>query len=68
MNKLLFHYDVHFGEDIILIANNHKDLEEYLEFELKYRNVRVTDTQAIFKENEWSDDTSVVELKWIKHI
>jgi hypothetical protein len=67
MNKLLFHYDVDFGEDIILIANNHKDLEDYLESELKYVNVRVTDTQVIFKEREWSD-TSVVELKWIKHI
>jgi hypothetical protein len=63
----LFHYNVDFGEDIILIANNHKDLEDYLESELKYVNVRVTDTQAIFKEREWTD-TSVVELKWIKHI
>lgn len=67
MNKLLFHYDVHFGDDIILIANNHKDLEDYLELELKYVNVRVTDTKAIFKEREW-EETSVVELKWIKHI
>ena len=63
----MFHYDVHFGDDIILIANNHKDLEDYLELELKYVNVRVTDSQAIFKEREW-EETSVVELKWIKHI
>ena len=30
MNKLLFTLEIGFGDDIKLIANNHKDLEDYI--------------------------------------
>jgi hypothetical protein len=42
MNLLFFHLEVHFGQDIRLIANNEVDLKIHLE-ELGFKKIEFTD-------------------------
>lgn len=66
MNKLLFHYERPFNDDIVLIANNHKDLEYYLKtnydwyIEMKDSAVKIIEAHGY--ESEYAT------LTWIKHI
>ena len=67
MNKLLVNIEIDFSEPIIFVANNHKDIEDYLTTQYNFDDVSVED-----------DCVSIVErpgysrifgtLKWIKHI
>jgi hypothetical protein len=66
MNKLLFTFENDWGDDIQVIANNHKDLEDYLNtlgwyyFEFTNNEVRVVTGPGFAKEYG--------TLKWIKHV
>ena len=67
MNKLLFYYERNFNDDIILIANNHKDLEEYLKSTYKMHNIVINDLTVCIME-EYGFEKEYVELKWVKQI
>lgn len=64
-NKLLFEYKENWGNDYAFVADNHKDLEEYLK--TIFHKVSIEDDIVYFKQSEWSDEESVT-LKWVKHI
>ena len=67
MNKLVFTLRRNWGSDLVLIANNHKDLEDHLNenydwynIEMKQNTVRVT-TNAGY-------ESEFATLEWVKHI
>ena len=67
MHKLLFIWMRDFNSDIELIANNHKDLEEYLNnnFDLVYLEIK--DDQIRLKERT-NIEIESCSLTWVKHI
>jgi thioredoxin-related protein len=67
MNKLLFKLDIPFGKKITLIANNHKDLENYLKENFDFYSVEVSEDSVIIKEREGYEN-DVATLEWAKHI
>jgi hypothetical protein len=67
MNKILFYYERQWDENIILIANNHRDLEEYLKSNYDWHNISVTEDSVCIVELPGCA-TDYVELKWVKHI
>jgi len=67
MNKLLFIFERDFNEDIVLIAYNHKDLEDYLNNNYDWFEIEVSETNVIIRERE-GYLTEVVTLNWAKHI
>ena len=67
MNKLLFHFERDFNDDITLIANNHKDLEDYLEANCNWYRITIKDDLVSIIEND-GFNTEYVNLKWVKHI
>ncbi len=67
MNKLVFTLRRNWGSDLVLIANNHKDLEDHLNenydwynIEMKQNTVRVT-TNAGY-------ESEFATLEWVKHV
>jgi len=67
MNKLLFVYRRDFNEPITLIANNHKDLEDYLESKYDFYKISVkNDCVEIVARPGY--DTDIATLEWVKHI
>ena len=67
MNKLLFHLEVDFGNNVTLIANNHKDLEEYLRVNYDWHSIEINEDSVLIK--EWSGAVSqIASLTWVKHI
>lgn len=68
-NKILFTLEVQFGDDIILVADNLKDLEDYLLNELGFYSVHFIerDDLAVVREKEWFDATNA-SIRWIKQI
>jgi hypothetical protein len=67
MNKLLFKYDRNFNDNIILIANNHKDLEDYLRANYDWFKIAVNDDTVRIIERE-GYETEFVNLEWVKQI
>lgn len=67
MNKLLFKLDIDFGEKITLIANNHRDLEDYLRENYDWFWVNVYDEQVAIRERE-GYDIIYGTLEWVKSI
>jgi formyltetrahydrofolate hydrolase len=67
LNKLLFNYERNFNYPITLVANNHKDLEDYLKTNYDFYVVIVKDDQASIVECP-GDCTEYVDLIWIKQI
>ena len=67
MNKLLFTLRNDFGSDISLIANNHKDLEDYLNSEYDWVWIEVKEDSVIIKMGE-GYEREVANLHWVKHI
>ena len=68
MNKLLFTLKECWGQDLVLVANNEKDLEDYLRQELDYSHVSFdSGGQVNLKKREWSD-YETGETLWIKHV
>ena len=67
MNKLVFTLKNDFGSDIVLIANNHKDLEDYLKENHDWYKVEVKEDSVIIKMREGYEN-EIALLEWVKHI
>ena len=67
MNKLLVTIEIDFSESIIFVANNHKDVEEYLTKECDFYSVTIGDDFVIIQQRPGYEKISGT-LKWIKHI
>lgn len=67
MNKLLFTFEVDFGDDIKLIANNHKDLEDYINKKFDWYMFEVCDDVVHIRTRE-GFAVELGKLEWITHI
>ena len=67
MNKLVFTLKNDWGSDIVLIANNHKDLEDYLNANYDWVRIEVKEDSVIIKEREGYEN-EIATLEWVKHI
>jgi hypothetical protein len=67
MNKILFYYERQWDDNIIFIANNHRDVEDYLKSNYDWHNISVTEDSVCIVELPGCA-TDYVELKWVKHI
>jgi len=67
MNKLLFKLNIPFGISITLIANNHKDLEDYLKENYNFHSIEIKEDIAIIQQ-ERGYEKDYVSLEWVKHI
>jgi hypothetical protein len=67
MNKLLFKLQRDFNDDITLITNNHKDLEDYLNENYDWYKIEVKEDSVIIKEREGYEN-DIALLEWVKHI
>ena len=64
MNKLLFTLERSFNDDITLISNNHKDLEDYLINNYDWFKIEVCDDYVKVVECE-GYETDFGTLKWV---
>lgn len=67
MNKLLFNYERQFNSNISLIANNHKDLQDYLEEKYDWDVLEVNEEHVVIDE-KMTFERDIVPLVWVKHI
>jgi len=67
MNKLLFKLERSFNENITLITNNHKDLEDYLNENYDWYKIEVKEDSVIIKEREGYEN-DIALLEWVKHV
>ena len=67
MNKLVFTLKNDWGSDIVLIANNHKDLEDYLNSNYDWFRIEVKEDSVIIKAREGYEN-EIATLEWVKHI
>jgi|TARA_R110001606_G_scaffold374588_1_gene532437 hypothetical protein len=67
MNKLLFKLERNFNDNITLITNNHKDLEDYLNKNYDWYKIEVKEDSVIIKEREGYENY-IALLEWVKHI
>jgi hypothetical protein len=67
MNKLVFTLKNDWGSDIVLIANNHKDLEDYLNANYDWFRIEVKEDSVIIKACERYEN-EIATLEWVKHI
>ena len=66
MNKLLMIYERDFNDDIVIVANNHKDLEDYI-LSLGFNCITMYSDYCTIQEKQ-GEHSHEAELKWIKHI
>jgi len=64
MNKILFNYN---EDDIILVANNEKDLLDYFEKNFDWYNVEIVDNKFVITERP-GFATVYVDIVWVTHI
>lgn len=67
MNKLVFTLKNYWGSDIVLIANNHKDLEDYLDSNYDWFKIEVNEDSVIIKEREGYEN-EIATLEWVECI
>jgi hypothetical protein len=67
MNKLLFKLNIPFGISITLIANNHKDLEDYLKENYNFHSIEIKEDSVIIQ-SERGYEKDYGTLEWVKHI
>ena len=67
MNKLLFNFERDFNDSITLVANNHKDLEDYLRERYDFYSIEVKDDYVCITERQ-GFSKEYVQLKWITQI
>lgn len=67
MNKLLFRLEVNFGDNIVFIANNHKDISEYLKENYDWYKFNVEEESVSIQARE-GYEKEYATLEWIKHI
>lgn len=68
-NKILFTLDVNFGDDVKIIADNLKDLEDYLINELGwyYFNADESIGKATIRTKSWLEP-EIATIEWVKCI
>jgi hypothetical protein len=67
MNKLLFKLERSFNDNITLITNNHKDLEDYLNENYDWYKIEVKEDSVIIKECIGYEN-DIALLEWVKHV
>jgi hypothetical protein len=67
MNKLLFKLERNFNDNITLIVNNHKDLEDYLNENYDWYKIEMKEDNVIIKEREGYEN-DIALLEWVKHV
>lgn len=67
MNKLLFTLNRDYNDSIILVANNHKDLEDYLVLNYDFYNVTVKDDYVSIVARK-GDCKEIGKINWIKQV
>lgn len=67
MNKLLFTLKRQYNDTITLVANNHKDLEHYLNENHDWYMIEVQDEGVIIQDFLGSEH-EIATLEWIKQI
>lgn len=68
-NVLLFRYKPDFSDEIVLVADNHLDLQEYLEKELGWEVIEIDtkEQRCYFKGRPWFE-VEQAEYRYIKKI
>ena len=67
MNKLIFKVERNFNDNITLITNNRKDLEDYLNENYDWYSIDFTEDSVIIVEREgYSYETA--SLEWVKQV
>ena len=66
-NKLVFKLKRDFNDDILLISNNHKDLEDYLNSNYDWYKIEVKEESVIVKTREGYEN-EIGTLEWVKQI
>lgn len=67
MNKLLFTLKRDYNDSIILVANNHRDLEDYLRSNYDFHKITVRDDSVSIVARE-SYAAEFGTLEWIRHV
>ena len=67
MNKLVFTLKNDWGSDLVLIANNHNDLEYHLNNHEDLYMIEVKQDVVIIKMREGAE-SEFASLEWVKHI
>lgn len=67
MNKLLLILRRDYNESIILVANNHKDMEDYLRSNYDFHKVTVRDDSVSIVDRE-GHETEFGTLEWIRQV
>ena len=67
MNKLSFKLERQFNDNITLIANNHKDLEDYLNENYDWYKIEVKEDSVVIKEREGYEN-DIALLEWVKQV
>jgi len=66
-NKLLFTLERDYNDNIKVIANNHKDLEDYLRASYEWYKLEVLDDIVRVVEVQ-GFETIIGTIEWVKHI
>jgi hypothetical protein len=67
MNKLLLTLKRDYNDSIILVANNHKDLEDYLRSNYDFYKININDDSVIIVARE-NYETEYGTLEWIRQV
>ena len=67
MNKLIFKLQRDFNDNITLVTNNHKDLEEYLNENYDWYKIEVKEACVIIRGREGYEN-EIASLEWVKQI
>ena len=67
MNKLIFKLQRDFNDNITLVTNNHKDLEEYLNENYDWYKIEVKEDCVIIRGREGYEN-EIASLEWVKQI
>ena len=67
MNKLIFTLKDDFRDDIVLIANNQKDLEDYIRKNYRWLGVRFHEYEVLIVKGIGHHEL-IATLQWVKHI
>ena len=67
MNKLLLTLKRDYNDSIILVANNHKDLEDYLRSNYDFHKINVNDDSVIIVARA-GYETEYGTLEWIRQV
>lgn len=67
MHKLLLTLKRDYNDSIILVANNHKDLEDYLRSNYDFYKIAVRNDSVSIVERE-GYETEFGTLEWIRHV